>query len=48
MFTYFLLLVMCRKLNDTYLESLGVEMLDGYADPHHNRSVMLTLFLYCG
>ena len=31
---------LCRKLNDSYLQSLGVKMLPGYEDPYHKRWVL--------
>ena len=43
------LFIVCRLLNQTYLQSIGVEFLPGYADPHSGRSVTLTIctHVYC-
>ncbi|XP_055957916.1 glycosyltransferase 25 family member [Patella vulgata] len=30
-----------KKLNDTYLDSLGIDMLPGFADPYHGRALTM-------
>ena len=34
-------LLLCRQLNDTYLDELGVKQLDGYLDPYHKRPMKM-------
>ena len=50
--TYFFKHVMLpyffRKMNDSYLVELGVQMLTGYADPYHGRFMfILHYLLFC-
>ena len=40
--THFELIYFSRTLNDSYVESLGVKMLEGYADPYHGRSLIFS------